>query len=112
MPLEQTFYDPALFWYLIGLVVLTLTVDTIQRLLLRNARGDRCKTSFVNRLVAELMLFGMAAVTIMTMYEATARYLSPVVVDQVREAHGRALLLALPNMSSVVLGACSYVHRC
>jgi len=82
MPLEQSFYDPALWWFLIGLVVLTLTVDSLQRVSLRYAAGDRCLTSFVNRMVAELMLFGMAAVTIMTMYESTARALSSVVVDQ------------------------------
>jgi len=82
MPLEQSFYDPANFWYLVGLVVLTLVTDTVQRVCLRYAAGDRCLTSFVNRMVAELMLFGMAAVTIMTMYEATARNLSSVVVDQ------------------------------
>lgn len=82
MPLDQTFYDPDLFWFLIGLIVLTLVVDSVQRVSLRYAAGDRCLTSFVNRLVAELMLFGMAAVTILTMYEATARALSSVVVDQ------------------------------
>jgi len=82
MPLEQSLYDPALWWFLLGLVLLTLTVDSIQRVSLRIAAGDRCMTSFVNRMVAELMLFGMAAVTIMTMYEATARQLSSVVVDQ------------------------------
>ena len=82
MPLMQTFFDPNLFWFLFGLVTLTLIVDTIQRVALRCGRGDRALTSFVNRMVAELMLFGMAAVTILGMYESTARELPTVVVDQ------------------------------
>ena len=59
MPLWQTFYSHYLWLMLGGLVILTLIADTIQRVALRNARGDRCKTSFVNRFVAELMLFGV-----------------------------------------------------
>ena len=132
MPLWQTFYSHYLWLMLGGLVILTLIADTIQRVALRNARGDRCKTSFVNRFVAELMLFGvrtiqpnqasiprcscdalwpsihghhhaaspdpnaftlplfltipfhsqMAAVTIMTIYEASARELLTEHVDQ------------------------------
>ena len=61
MPLWQTFYSYWMFTMLAGLIVLTLAVDTLQRVSLRNARGDRCKTSFVNRMVAELMLFGVHA---------------------------------------------------
>lgn len=57
---------PELWWLIVAMLVFTIFIDRAQWLTDRITKGDRCDEMFVQRMNAELMMFGVVAISLFT----------------------------------------------
>lgn len=62
--LEDGLLQRALWWIILGMLVYTIMVDRAQALAQYLSQGDRCDEMFVQRVYAELQIFGLIAISL------------------------------------------------
>jgi hypothetical protein len=64
LKLEDGLLQNALWWIVVGMLVYTICVDRAQALAQYLSQGDRCDEMFVQRIYAELQIFGLIAISL------------------------------------------------
>jgi len=73
---------PRLWEYTLFMILFIVFVDTVQRITMRYTGNDRCWDMFVNRCIAELMMFGAVAIIILMIDEGTQKTLPYLIKEQ------------------------------